>query len=116
MAIRERLKKTFARRKSSSSRPSQSSSSDPSDRSSALYYQPGEKIPYKYRRPVEPAHKDALDSFSWAKAWRRKSHVSQYSPGGSRMPSRQGSEAGPTSSGRMSNSLDKGKRGMPPVM
>jgi hypothetical protein len=56
------------------------------------YYKPGEKIPQpKYRRPVDPAHKERLEAFSFAKAWRRMSIHSQYSPMGSRMSSRRGS-------------------------
>ncbi|KAF2673464.1 hypothetical protein BT63DRAFT_451514 [Microthyrium microscopicum] len=111
MAFRERIKKTFRRKSSnsSSSRQTSNSSSNPSDRSSPIYYQPGERIPYKYRRPVQPEHKEKLDSFSWATAWRRKSLTSQYSPMGSRMPSRQGSEAGPFGP-RYSTSIDKGRR------
>ncbi|OAG01976.1 uncharacterized protein CC84DRAFT_1167138 [Paraphaeosphaeria sporulosa] len=55
-------------------------------------YQPGEKMPpLKYRRPVAPEHKAHLESFDWAKAWRRKSTASIYSPMGSRMPSRKSS-------------------------
>lgn len=47
--------------------------------------------PLKYRRPVAPEHKAHLESFDWAKAWRRKSTSSIYSPMGSRMPSRKSS-------------------------
>lgn len=55
-------------------------------------YQPGERMPpLKYRRPVAPEHKAHLESFDWAKAWRRKSPSSIYSPMGSRMPSRKSS-------------------------
>ena len=55
-------------------------------------YQPGEKMPpLKYRRPVAPEHKAHLESFDWAKAWRRKSAQSIYSPMGSRMVSRKSS-------------------------
>ncbi|KAJ4288635.1 hypothetical protein N0V90_011872 [Kalmusia sp. IMI 367209] len=55
-------------------------------------YQPGERMPpLKYRRPVAPEHKAHLESFDWAKAWRRKSPQSIYSPMGSRMPSRKSS-------------------------
>jgi hypothetical protein len=82
---------------------------DPSDLSSSLYYQPGEKIPYKYLRPVEKSHKDNLEGFSWTKAWRRKSNQSQYSPHGSRMPSRAGSATAPPAGVRM-GSLDEGFR------
>jgi hypothetical protein len=52
-------------------------------------YRPGERIPYKYRRPVEKKHKETLEAFTFADAWneRRKSFASQYSPMGSRLPS-----------------------------
>ena len=42
----------------------------------------------KYRAPVKKEHKEKLDSFSFGNAWRRRSFVSEYSPHGSRMPSR----------------------------
>ncbi|MCJ1385366.1 hypothetical protein MMC17_008488 [Xylographa soralifera] len=58
-------------------------------------YKPGEAMPKpKYRAPVDPQHKDRLEAFSFGGAWeamRRKSVQSQYSPMGSRMPSRMGS-------------------------
>ncbi|KAF2683735.1 hypothetical protein K458DRAFT_418712 [Lentithecium fluviatile CBS 122367] len=55
-------------------------------------YGPGDKMPpLKYRRPVNPEHKAHLEAFNWAKAWRRKSEQSLYSPMGSRMPSRRNS-------------------------
>ncbi|KAH6644482.1 hypothetical protein C7974DRAFT_21750 [Boeremia exigua] len=56
------------------------------------FYKPGEKMPpMKYRRPVDPEHKEKLEAFTWKKAWRRRSHQSLYSPMGSRLPSRKGS-------------------------
>lgn len=102
MAFREKLKKTFSRNQSSgnsenSSTLSKTNSKQNSRRNSKdnknhQYYKPGEKIPQsKYRRPVDPAHKAQLESFSFAKAWRRMSNQSQYSPMGSRLPSRRGS-------------------------
>lgn len=55
-------------------------------------YQPGEKMPpLKYRRPVAPEHKAHLESYRWETAWRRRSIVSQYSPMGTRLPSRRSS-------------------------
>jgi hypothetical protein len=56
-------------------------------------YKPGERIPYKYRRPVDKKHKETLEAFNFADAWneRRKSFASQYSPMGSRLPSRRNS-------------------------
>lgn len=101
MAFREKLKKTFSRNHSAgnsenSSTLSKTNSKQNSRRSSNdknhQYYKPGEKIPQpKYRRPVDPEHKARLEAFSFANAWRRMSSQSQYSPMGSRMPSRRGS-------------------------
>ncbi|MCJ1392312.1 hypothetical protein MMC18_005179 [Xylographa bjoerkii] len=60
-------------------------------------YKAGEAMPKpKYRAPVDPQHKDRLEAFSFGGAWevmRRKSGHSEYSPMGSRMPSRVGSLA-----------------------
>jgi hypothetical protein len=86
--FREKLKKTFSRHSTSGE-----NSSDSATRKNSNFYQPGEHIPYKYKRPVQKEHKEKLESFSFAKAWRRRSHQSVYSPMGSRMPSRQGSIA-----------------------
>jgi hypothetical protein len=56
------------------------------------FYLPGEKMPQlKYRRPVDPEHKERLEAFSFKTAWRRRSQSSLYSPMGSRLPSRRGS-------------------------
>jgi hypothetical protein len=86
MAIRERLKKTFSRN-SASGAGSQDSGNPESN-----VYKPGEKMPQsKYRRPVAKEHKEKLEAFSFADAWRRRSHASTYSPMGSRMPSRKNS-------------------------
>jgi hypothetical protein len=115
MGVRERLKKTFSRRNSTATTPTSTSSKDPSDRSNSIWYQPGEKIPYKYRRPVEPEHKAKLDGFSWTNAWRRKSHQSQYSPMGSRMPSLQGSAIAPPEGVRVCGnnvSVHSGRKGV----
>ncbi|MCJ1397528.1 hypothetical protein MMC11_000722 [Xylographa trunciseda] len=66
-------------------------------------YKAGEAMPkLKYRAPVDPQHKDRLEAFSFGSTWeaiRRKSGVSQYSPMGSRMPSRMGSLASNTIGG-----------------
>merc|ERR1711939_1295015 len=45
------------------------------------------------RRAVDKKHKETLESFNFAEAWneRRKSFASQYSPMGSRLPSRRSS-------------------------
>ena len=78
MPFREKLRKTFSRN---------STAGQNDEHRESIHYQPGEKIPYKYRRPVAKEHQDKLESFSFSNAWRRMSHVSQYSP----MASRQGS-------------------------
>jgi len=92
MPFRERLKKTFSRNSQSSTNSEDSSTISGSDgKTHGNTYQPGEKIPQKYRRPVEKAHREKLESFSFANAWRRKSYQSIYSPMGSRMPSRKNS-------------------------
>ncbi|GAB7348839.1 hypothetical protein MBLNU459_g7548t1 [Dothideomycetes sp. NU459] len=93
MPFRERIKKAFrssspgsSLRKSSTQR-SDATTRDP--RWPSNVYAPGEPMPRpKYRAPVKPEHKEKLESFSWGAAWRRKSHASEYSPMGSRMPSR----------------------------
>jgi hypothetical protein len=86
MAIRERLKKTFSRNSASGAGSEDSSSAG------SNVYKPGEKMPQsKYRRPVAKEHKEKLEAFSFANAWRRKSNGSTYSPMGSRMPSRKNS-------------------------
>ena len=88
MPVRARLRKMLSR--SSSSSPSDTPNDSGSrERYPDNVYKPGEKMPpMKYRRPVAPEHKEKLESFSFAKAWRRRSHQSVYSPHGSRMPSR----------------------------
>lgn len=47
----------------------------------------------KYRAPVKKEHKERLEAFNFASSWRRRSHVSLYSPMGSRLPSRRGSRS-----------------------
>lgn len=92
MPIRERIRRVFTRSSDDSSRSTKSSVK--SSKKDSSIYQPGEKMPpLKYRRPVNPEHKAALESFSWAKAWRRNSEQSVYSPMGSRMPSRKTSHS-----------------------
>ncbi|OCK76451.1 hypothetical protein K432DRAFT_306323 [Lepidopterella palustris CBS 459.81] len=90
MHFRQRVKRVFTR--SSSGSNGDNSLSNSTSRNSSNVYKPGEKMPpMKYRRPVAPEHKEKLESFSFAKAWRRKSTQSQYSPMGSRLPSRKNS-------------------------
>lgn len=45
----------------------------------------------KYRAPPQKEHKEKLEAFSFADAWRRKSFQSQHSPMGTRAPSRRNS-------------------------
>ncbi|KAF2206515.1 hypothetical protein CERZMDRAFT_89263 [Cercospora zeae-maydis SCOH1-5] len=94
MAIREKVKLLF-KSKSKSDRDSQTSgvSSKASDeRWPSNVYKPGEPMPRpKYRAPPKKEHKDKLEAFSFAEAWRRKSFQSQYSPMGTRAPSRRNS-------------------------
>lgn len=59
-------------------------------------YKPGEVMPRpKYRGPYDKEHQDQLTSFNFANAFtRRKSDYSEYSPMGSKLPSRRGSFLG----------------------
>ena len=59
-------------------------------------YKPGEVMPRpKYRGPYDKEHQDKLTSFNFANAFtRRKSDYSEYSPMGSKLPSRRGSFLG----------------------
>ncbi|OCL06086.1 hypothetical protein AOQ84DRAFT_224160 [Glonium stellatum] len=89
MTFRQRVKRAFTRSSTSSGDNSLSKSASRKD---SNVYQPGEKMPpLKYRRPVAKEHKEKLEAFSFASAWRRKSDHSQYSPMGSRLPSRKNS-------------------------
>ncbi|KAF2194776.1 hypothetical protein K469DRAFT_686737 [Zopfia rhizophila CBS 207.26] len=92
MPLRTRLRRAFTRSSQDDSPLSKTSSKNSKTRKDSSVYQPGEKMPPpKYRRPVNPEHKEKLEAFSWAQAWRRKSDQSQYSPMGSRLPSRKNS-------------------------
>jgi hypothetical protein len=65
----------------------------------------------KYRRPVAKEHKEKLEAFSFASAWRRKSSQSMYSPMGSRAVSRNASVASAknaTAGGRKSFQQQRG--------
>lgn len=91
MAFRERIKKALrkASPNSSVSKSSTSDSKEGRERWPSNVYKPGEPMPRpKYRAPVKKEHKEKLESFSFASAWRRKSFMSEYSPMGTRMPSR----------------------------
>lgn len=90
MPFRAKVKKVFGR--SGSGSPSDSSSLKQPNPTEHSTYGPDEPIPKsKYRGPVDPKHKDTLESFSFSNAFRRKSTQSLYSPFGSRMPSRNNS-------------------------
>ncbi|KAK4957025.1 hypothetical protein LTR28_005714, partial [Elasticomyces elasticus] len=117
MGLRDKLKKSF--KSSSSTSTTSSSKNSPSlyktdsslsatttksgGRHPSNVYAPGETMPRpKYRAPVKKEHAEKLDAFSFGAAWRRKSYQSQYSPMGSRLPSRRQSLL---SLGRKSNML-----------
>jgi len=88
MPFRAKIKKVFG----GSSSSSDSSSLQTTKTSESNVYKPGEPIPQsKYRGRVDPEHKATLESFSFGDTFRRKSCQSQYSPHGSRMPSRNNS-------------------------
>lgn len=96
MPFRERLRRAFRSSspnsdlRKASSQKSESSGRDP--RWPSNVYAPGEPMPRpKYRAPVKKEHKEKLESFNWGSAWRRRSYISEYSPMGSRMPSRRNS-------------------------
>ncbi|KAF2860193.1 hypothetical protein K470DRAFT_258159 [Piedraia hortae CBS 480.64] len=96
MPLRQRAKAFFHRRSrtdSSSSKPSCSGSNR--DRWPSNVYKPGEPMPPpKYRRPPHKEHWENLERFTFDDSWRRKSFQSQYSPMGTRLPSRQNSILG----------------------
>jgi hypothetical protein len=90
MPIRARAKAFFRRsRNVNDDTLSKTDSTDSHERWPSNVYKPGEPMPRpKYRAPPKKEHKEHLDSFSFADAWRRKSFQSQYSPMGTRAPSR----------------------------
>ncbi|KAK5110473.1 hypothetical protein LTR62_005824 [Meristemomyces frigidus] len=99
MPFRARAKAIFRRDKSSAltSSKTTSSSSSSTDRWPSNVYKPGEVMPRpKYRKPPTKEHKETLEAFSFAEAWRRKSFQSVYSPMGTRAPSRKNSSRGPS--------------------
>lgn len=104
MTIREKAKALF-KSKSKSDRDSQLSktSSKESERWPSNVYRPGEPMPRpKYRAPPKKEHKEKLEAFSFTEAWRRNSFQSQYSPMGTRAPSRRNSARYPGGSRRSS--------------
>ncbi|EMC92407.1 hypothetical protein BAUCODRAFT_287697 [Baudoinia panamericana UAMH 10762] len=97
MPFREKAKALFrpkSRTDSSLSKTSSNNSSPSQERWPSNVYAPGEPMPRpKYRKPPTKEHKEKLEAFSFADAWRRKSYQSTYSPGGTRAPSRVPSRA-----------------------
>lgn len=92
MAIRERLRKAFKSNASSTSSDSTSTTGKGTKTWPSNVYAPGEAMPRpKYRQPPKKEHTEKLEAFSFGAAWRRRSFVSEYSPHGSRMPSRRAS-------------------------
>lgn len=100
MGLRDRVKKTFNKKKdsgSSSGGSTPSSGSDPSHytgRTDIEYYKPHEIPRSKYRGRVDPEHKEKLDAFSFSDAFgtaqRRASQALSgvMSPGGTKSQSR----------------------------
>lgn len=83
MAIREKAKALFKSRSKSDKDSLSKASTQGSDRERwpSNVYKPGEPMPRpKYRAPPKKEHKDKLEAFSFADAWRKKSFQSQYSP------------------------------------
>lgn len=97
MAIREKARALFRTKSNKTDRDSLSkTSTQNSDRERwpSNVYKPGEPMPRpKYRATPKKEHKEKLESFSFAEAWRRKSFQSQYSPMGTRAPSRRNSHS-----------------------
>ncbi|MCJ1483133.1 hypothetical protein MMC06_003299 [Schaereria dolodes] len=106
MPFRARMRKALGRTSSTSSDSPSSSNNNLTlikSKSSKKnipdnIYAPGEMPKPKYRGPYNKAHQEKLHAFSFGAALgglRRRSATSQYSPMGSRMPSRRGSLTGP---------------------
>lgn len=115
MAIRDKLRKTFRKKDSSSSGGSTpSTSSDPkhyTGRTDIEYYKPHEIPKSKYKGRVDPEHKEKLESYSFADAFntvRRKSSQALsgiMSPGGTKSQSRR-----PSYMSQMSKASKDGRR------
>ncbi|KAF1809476.1 hypothetical protein P152DRAFT_158458 [Eremomyces bilateralis CBS 781.70] len=83
--------KLRAKSKRKSSLPSTPANPNDPDPNHVLY-RPDESLPLpKYRRPVAKAHREQLENYDWATSWRRRSVLSEYSPGHSCASSRRGS-------------------------
>ena len=96
MPFREKMKRAFGRAPSTGDGSELAkTTSKASKKDAENIYRPGEMPKPKYRGPYNQAHQDKLSAFSFGGAWtRRKSDQSQYSPMGSRLPSRRGSMLG----------------------
>ena len=108
MPIRDKFKRAFGRSPSTSDGSDLTQSTTKTSTKSAkkkkaekektsgdndIYYKFGEQPRLKYRGPYNRQHQEKLHAFSFSDAFsmRRKSQTSEYSPMGSRMPSRTGS-------------------------
>lgn len=84
MPFRAKAKNLFKRKARGDSTSTNESSHD--------VYQPGEAMPPpKYRRAPQKEHRDKLEAFSFADAWRKRSFQSSHSPMGTRASSRRAS-------------------------
>lgn len=89
MPFREKAKALFKTRSRGESLTKTNTKDSSRERYPSNVYKPGEPMPRpKYRTPPTKEHKEKLESFSFAEAWRRRSFQSQYSPMGTRAPSR----------------------------
>ncbi|TKA81024.1 hypothetical protein B0A55_02486 [Friedmanniomyces simplex] len=118
MPFREKAKAIFRRKNSGADSLSKTSSSNSSrERWPSNVYKPGETMPRpKYRKPPTKEHKEKLEAFSFGDAWKRKSYQSNYSPMGTRAPSRRNSlfsrkSYSKSSRGNSISSLADGEKG-----
>lgn len=100
MPFRERVRRVLGRSTTHSETNSVHQQESRKNSAGGSVYLPGEAMPKpKYRQPVDKKHKEHLESFNFMSGFgalaRRKSQASQYSPMGSRMPSRNNSLSHP---------------------
>jgi hypothetical protein len=96
MPFREKAKNLFKTKsrgsslsKTETNESSSRGSPDGRERWPSNVYKPGEPMPRpKYRAIPKKEHKEKLEAFNFADAWRKKSFQSTYSPMGTRAPSR----------------------------
>lgn len=92
MPFRERAKKIFRSKSRGSSLSKTSTNGSDRERWPSNVYKPGEPMPRpKYRAPPQKEHKEKLEAFSFADAWRKRSFQSNYSPMGTAVSSRRAS-------------------------